>query len=107
MAQITKKQSAARAKVDRSQNYPLKDAIELVKGSAYCKFDETVDLAVRLGVDPRHADQMVRGAVVLPNGLGKEVRVLVGDYGEALLKTGATLEVSRRRLKDLLARFQS
>jgi len=56
--------------------------IESVKAAAYAKFDETVELAVRLGVDPRHADQMVRGAVVLPNGLGKDVRVLVFAKGE-------------------------
>lgn len=82
MSQISKKQKEARAKVDRARNYPLKDAIEIVKNASYCKFDETVDVAVRLGVDPRHADQMVRGAVVLPNGLGKEVRVLVFAKGE-------------------------
>jgi len=70
------------AKVDRTRNYPLKEGVELVKASAYAKFDETVDIAVRLGVDPRHADQMVRGAVVLPNGLGKDVRVLVFAKGE-------------------------
>jgi large subunit ribosomal protein L1 len=62
--------------------YPLQEAIEIVKDASFCKFDETVDLAVKLGVDPRHADQMVRGAVVLPNGLGKEVRVLVFAKGE-------------------------
>jgi large subunit ribosomal protein L1 len=74
--------SAAAAKVDRSKSYPLQEGVELVKGAAYAKFDETVDVAVRLGVDPRHADQMVRGAVVLPNGLGKDVRVLVFAKGE-------------------------
>lgn len=82
MSQMTKKHKEARAKVDRGQTYPLKQAIEIVKDASYCKFDETVDVAVRLGVDPRHADQMVRGAVVLPNGLGKEVRVLVFAKGE-------------------------
>ncbi len=82
MSQITKKQKEARAKVDRARMYPLQEAIEIVKDASFCKFDETVDLAVKLGVDPRHADQMVRGAVVLPNGLGKEVRVLVFAKGE-------------------------
>jgi len=82
MSQITKKQKEARAKVDRTRTYPLSDAIEIVKDASFCKFDETVDVAVRLGVDPRHADQMVRGAVVLPNGLGKTVRVLVFAKGE-------------------------
>jgi len=69
-------------KIDRSSVYPLKTAVEVVKDTAYAKFDETVDVAVKLGVDPRHADQMVRGAVVLPNGLGKNVRVLVFAKGE-------------------------
>ncbi|MBJ6801774.1 50S ribosomal protein L1 [Geomonas propionica] len=79
---MTKKLKEARAKVDRTKTYPLTDGLELVKGAAYAKFDETVDLVVKLGVDPRHADQMVRGAVVLPNGLGKDVRVLVFAKGE-------------------------
>ncbi|GFO70644.1 50S ribosomal protein L1 [Geomonas limicola] len=78
----TKKLKEASAKIDRSKSYPLSDGLELVKGAAFAKFDETVDVAVKLGVDPRHADQMVRGAVVLPNGLGKDVRVLVFAKGE-------------------------
>src|SRR5512147_1504129 len=82
MSKITKKMNEASAKVDRSKSYPLLEGVDLVKSSAYAKFDETVDVAVRLGVDPRHADQMVRGAVVLPNGLGKDVRVLVFAKGE-------------------------
>lgn len=82
MANTGKKLKEAFAKVDRSKSYPLKEAISLVKSTSYVKFDETVDLVVRLGVDPRHADQMVRGAVVLPNGLGKDVRVLVFAKGE-------------------------
>jgi large subunit ribosomal protein L1 len=79
---IAKNQAGARAKIDRSKAYQLQDAIEVIKDASYAKFDETVDVAVRLGVDPRHADQMVRGAVVLPNGLGKTVRVLVFAKGE-------------------------
>lgn len=79
---IGKKQVTANDKVDRSQRYSLSDALELVKEASYANFDETVDLTVRLGVDPRKADQMVRGAVVLPNGLGKSVRVLVFAKGE-------------------------
>lgn len=82
MANTGKKLKEALAKVDRSKSYPLKEAINLVKSASFVKFDETVDLVVRLGVDPRHADQMVRGAVVLPNGLGKTVRVLVFAKGE-------------------------
>ena len=78
----TKKLKEALAKVDRTKTYSLTEGLELVKGAAFAKFDETVDIAVKLGVDPRHADQMVRGAVVLPNGLGKDVRVLVFAKGE-------------------------
>lgn len=78
----TKKLNEAKAKVDRNRSYGLQEGIDLVKAASYAKFDETVDVAVRLGVDPRHADQMVRGAVVLPNGLGKDVRVLVFAKGE-------------------------
>jgi large subunit ribosomal protein L1 len=78
----TKKLKEASAKVDRSKSYLLTDGLELVKSAAFAKFDETVELVVKLGVDPRHADQMVRGAVVLPNGLGKDVRVLVFAKGE-------------------------
>ncbi|EAT14842.1 50S ribosomal protein L1 [Desulfuromonas acetoxidans] len=83
---------AAKGKVDRAVAYSLSDAVELVKGAAFAKFDETVDLTVRLGVDPRKADQMVRGAVVLPHGLGKSVRVLVfakGEKAQEALDAGA------------------
>ncbi len=71
----------AKELVDRSRLYTLDEALDLVKQGAFAKFDETVDVSVRLGVDPRKADQMVRGAVVLPNGLGKSVRVLVFAKG--------------------------
>ncbi len=77
-----KKFGAAVAKVDRTREYPIPDAVALVKGSSYAKFDETVDVAVNLGVDPRHADQVVRGTVVLPHGTGKSVRVLVITQGD-------------------------
>jgi large subunit ribosomal protein L1 len=71
---------------DRVENrpYPLSEAVELAKESAFAKFDETMDIAMRLGVDPRHADQMVRGTVVLPHGTGKSVRVLVFAQGEKM-----------------------
>jgi large subunit ribosomal protein L1 len=82
MATVAKKMKDAKSKVDRMQAYGIDEALTLVKGTSFAKFDETVDVAVRLGVDPRHADQMVRGAVVLPNGLGKDVRVLVFAKGE-------------------------
>ena len=82
MARVGKKHQSARAKIDPVRRYSFQEALQLATGSAYARFDETVDIAVRLGVDPRHADQMVRGTVVLPNGLGKEVRVLVFAKGE-------------------------
>ena len=79
---IPKKKAAARQLVDRTQRFSLEEAVALVKKAKFAKFDETVDIAVRLGVNPRHADQMVRGAIVLPHGLGKEARVLVFAKGE-------------------------
>src|SRR4051812_16373250 len=82
MPKTPKKQEAARAKVDRAKRYTLPEACKLVKDAAPAKFDETVDIAVRLGVNPRHADQMVRGAVVLPHGTGQALRVLVFAKGE-------------------------
>lgn len=76
MAKLTKKQKEATAKIDKSRLYSLKDASALVKEIATAKFDESVDIAVRLGVDPRKANQMVRGVVTLPHGTGKDVKVL-------------------------------
>jgi len=73
---------AALAKIDRVQRYPLEEGLRLVHESARAKFDETVDMAVRLGVDPRQADQNIRGTVVLPHGMGKTVRVLAFAKGE-------------------------
>jgi large subunit ribosomal protein L1 len=82
MAAIPKKKEQAREKVDRATKYSLEEGLETVLSSAYAKFDESVDVAVKLGVDPRHADQMVRGTCVLPHGTGKSVRVLVFAKGE-------------------------
>ena len=82
MAKRGKRYREAAAKVDRNRRYPFSEAVELALQTASSKFDETLDAAVALGVNPRHADQMVRGAVVLPNGLGKTVRVLVFAKGE-------------------------
>ncbi|HPF62935.1 MAG: 50S ribosomal protein L1 [Gemmatimonadetes bacterium] len=82
MATLGKKYRAAAAKVDAARAYAATEAVELVKQTSYTKFDATVDVAVRLGVDPRHADQVVRGTVVLPHGTGKAVRVLVVAQGE-------------------------
>jgi len=83
VAKHGKKYREAAAKVEQ-RPYPLRDAIEIAKGAAYVKFDETLEVVMRLGVDPKHADQMVRGTVVLPNGLGKKVRVLVFASGEKM-----------------------
>lgn len=69
-------------KVNREKMYGLEDAVALVKEAAWAKFDETLDMAIRLGVDPRHSDQLVRGAVVLPHGIGKSARVIVFAKGE-------------------------
>ena len=82
MAKRGKRYREAAAKVDRNRRYPFTEAVELALQTASSKFDETLDAAVALGVNPRHADQMVRGAVVLPHGLGKTVRVLVFAKGE-------------------------
>jgi large subunit ribosomal protein L1 len=86
MAKHGKKYLAAKAKIDENQSYSPKEAVALVKETAFTSFDSTVEMHFRLGVDPRHADQQVRDVVVLPHGLGKSVRVLVFAQGE-----GATL----------------
>lgn len=77
MAKLTRKYKEALAKFDSEKQYSLTEAVELVKGVSYAKFDASVDLNIRLGVDPRKANQMVRGSVTLPHGTGKEIRVLV------------------------------
>ena len=85
---------AAKAKVETGKRYTLKEAMEIVASTPATKFDETVDAAIRLGVNPAHADQMVRGSVVLPHGLGKKVRVLVfakGEKEKEALEAGADL----------------
>jgi large subunit ribosomal protein L1 len=89
MATQGKRFTAAAAKVDRTREFPIPDAVGMVKGAAFAKFDETVDVAVRLGVDPRHADQVVRGTVVLPHGTGKSVRVLVITQGDRVREAEA------------------
>ncbi len=105
MPKVPKKKAAARAVVDRSTKYTLEEACALVKKAAPAKFDETVDLAVRLGVNPRHADQMVRGAVVLPHGTGQALRVLVfakGDKAKEAEGAGADMVGA----EDLVAKVQ-
>ena len=82
MGRVGKKYRKAREAVAAKPTYPLPEAVAVVARSAFAKFDETVEVAVRLGVDPKHADQMVRGAIVLPNGIGKTVRVAVFAKGE-------------------------
>lgn len=82
MALKGKKYRKVSENVDRIKKFSFNEGVQLALTSAYAKFDETVDIAVRLGVDPRHADQMVRGAVVLPNGIGKTVRLVVFAKGE-------------------------
>lgn len=77
-----KKYRNAKASFETQQRYSFQEAVEGALNASFAKFDETVDIAVKLGVDPRHADQMVRGSVVLPHGIGKEVRVLVFAKGE-------------------------
>jgi large subunit ribosomal protein L1 len=78
----SKRYRANREKVDRQKAYLLDEALNFIKENSNCKFDETVEMVARLGVDPKHADQMVRGTVALPNGTGKKVRVLVFAMGE-------------------------
>ena len=81
MAKIGKRTAAARAAFEGKSNLSVEDAVKLIKGAASAKFDETIEIAMNLGVDPRHADQMVRGVVTLPNGTGKTVRVAVFARG--------------------------
>lgn len=88
MAKRGKKYRASAEKVDRLKAYPLLDAVNLMKELAYSKMDESVDLAVNLGVDPRHADQNIRGAIPLPHGLGKPVRIVIFAKGEKATEAG-------------------
>jgi len=94
MARIGKRLRSAREGVDRHQLYGIEEAVKMVKTKATAKFDESIEVAVNLGVDPRHADQMVRGVCVLPNGTGRSVRVAVfarGDKAEEARKAGADI----------------
>jgi large subunit ribosomal protein L1 len=92
MAKTGKKYIEVKKNIDPQKKYKLDEAVNLVLGSAYAKFDESVAVAMRLGVDPRHADQMVRGSIVLPHGTGRTTRVLVfakGDKEKEALDAGA------------------
>jgi len=105
MGKKGKKYREALAKIDRLKKYSLEEAVQLAISTSYVKFDETVDIAVRLGVDPRHADQMVRGSVLLPHGVGKTVRVIVfakGEKEKEALEAGADAVGS----EDLIQKIQ-
>lgn len=94
MAKLTKKAKVLAAAVDREKLHGVDEALGLIKTHATAKFDESVEIAINLGVDPRHADQMVRGVVTLPAGTGKDVRVAVfarGDKAEAATAAGADI----------------
>ena len=106
MAKLTKKQKEAHAKIDKNQAYSLKDASALVKEITSVNFDASIDIAVRLGVDPRKANQMVRGVVTLPHGTGKDVKVLAlvtPDKEAEALEAGADyvgLDDYLQKIKD-------
>lgn len=94
MAKLAKRTAAAREGIDVKKVYPLNDAVKMVKERATAKFDETIEIAINLGVDPRHADQMVRGVVELPNGSGRTLRVAVfakGDKADEARAAGADI----------------
>ena len=94
MAKLTKRAKAINEKIDREKVYPLEEALGLLKNLSTVKFNESVDISVNLGVDPKKSDQVVRGATVLPNGTGKDVRVAVftdGDNAKAATEAGADI----------------
>jgi large subunit ribosomal protein L1 len=95
MAKISKRLKALRSNVERTKNYAIDEALALVKGAATAKFDESIDAAINLGVDPRKSDQVVRGSVVLPRGIGKTVRV-------AVFAQGANVEIAKNAGADIV-----
>ncbi|MCZ4287694.1 50S ribosomal protein L1 [Hoeflea alexandrii] len=104
MAKIAKRMQKVNEGVDRNKLYPLGDAVSLIKERAIAKFDETIEVSMNLGVDPRHADQMVRGVVNLPNGTGRTVRVAVfarGDKADEARAAGADI-VGAEELVDIV-----
>ncbi|GAB1576905.1 MULTISPECIES: 50S ribosomal protein L1 [Bordetella] len=105
MAKLSKRAAAIAKKIDRTKLYPVAEALTLVKETATAKFDESIDVAVQLGIDPKKSDQLVRGSVVLPAGTGKAVRVAVfaqGDKAEAARAAGADIV----GLEDLAERIK-
>ena len=106
MAKRGKKYRASVEKIDRDKLHGLEDALKAVKDMTFTKFDSTVDLAVNLGVDPRHADQNVRGATPLPNGLGKSVRIVVFAKGEKAAEANGAAGVVEVGGDDLAAKIQ-
>src|SRR5438067_12229224 len=105
MAHVAKKYKKALSEYDREKRYSVDEACQIVGKTATKKFDETIDVAIKLGVDPKHADQMVRGAVVLPHGIGKAVRVAVfakGDKAKETQEAGADVVGA----EDLAAKVQ-
>ena len=106
MAKLTKKQKALEGKVDALKLHAVDEAIKTVRELASAKFDETLEIAMNLGVDPRHADQMVRGVVTLPAGTGKDVKVAVfarGDNADKALAAGADKVGAEDLMEDMLA----
>lgn len=106
MAKVAKRTAAVREGVDSKHLYTLAEAVKMVKERATAKFDETIEVAIGLGVDPRHADQMVRGVVELPNGSGRTVRVAVfakGDKADAARAAGADIVGEDDLAADILA----
>jgi len=102
-----KRISKAREGIDRKKAYGLDEAVKIVKDRATAKFDETIEVAIALGVDPRHADQMVRGVVALPNGSGRTVRVAVfakGDKADAAKAAGADIVGAARSSSTVASR---
>jgi large subunit ribosomal protein L1 len=106
MRSFSKRRRAINEKLDRNRIYALTDATTLVKQNATAKFDETVELAFLLGVDPRHADQMVRGSVALPHGTGKDMRVIVFCKQDSQIEAATAAGAEAVGSDDLLARVQ-
>jgi large subunit ribosomal protein L1 len=109
MSTLGKRTTNAREGVDREKLYPLNEAVKMVKERAKAKFDETIEVAMNLGIDPRHADQMVRGVVNLPNGSGRSVRVAVfarGVKADEAKAAGADVVGAEDRAEDLVEKVQ-